>query len=384
MKKMKVFEFFAGIGSQKRALENIDGSVKNKGFEIIGTSEWYIDGIIAYDTIHNGPQEEFNKYNELKLNDMIDYISKFTLSKDSKNQIERGSINKFKYEKIRRLYIALIRNKNYGSIVDISAKKLPKIDLLTYSFPCQDISIIGKQKGINKEDQKKEKTRSGLLWEIERLLIEMKDLNKLPKFLLMENVKALLQKNHLKDWLDFDIFLQGLGYKNTTVLLNALDFGVPQSRERVFVISELNATTNISVQKKEQYKKGVGIFLDWDKKEYKEEHLKCILNDTKSRRKMWDKSKKLYKNSDFFLTLTTKLDRFPNCGNIYYPNKIDGKGQFRLLTAREALMLMGFKSTDYDSLKNISMSDTEIYKQSGNSIVVNVLESIFTEIMERF
>jgi len=403
-KKLKVFETFAGIGAQHKALTKIfnneellkKNNLEKKSFEMVGTSEWYIDGIISYDAIHHGPQETFEGYNDLTKEKMLEFLKTYSLSRDSKNLYPYETLSKQNEKKLKEIYVALKRNKNYGSIVDIKGKDLPKIDMLTYSFPCTDISAIGKGKGISKSNQKDKTTatRSGLLWEIERILFELKELNKLPQFLVMENVKALLQKKHFEDWQIFEReVLEELGYKNTTMLLNSKDFGVPQSRERVFVVSELKGTTNLMVQGTGEYNKGVGEFLGFDNEEWKQERLSCIPNDTKTRRKMWLENKQIFKDTDFFQTITTKQDRHPNNGNVYFPNKEyqilkDGskvlKSQFRFMTPRESLKLMGFTDEDYENVKRIGVPRDEIWKQSGNSIVVNVLEGIFLEILKRF
>ena len=112
-------------------------------------------------------------------------------------------------------------------------ERLPEADLWTYSFPCQDVSVAGKLAGI------KEGTRSGLLYEVERLLKVAKDEGALPKYLLLENVKNLVSKRFKPDfdkWLDF---LSSLGYENHWKVLNAKDYGIPQNRERVFCVSIL-------------------------------------------------------------------------------------------------------------------------------------------------
>jgi len=387
LKKLKVFETFSGIGAQHKALTNIFNNqnfiknykLYNKTFEIVATSEWYINAIISYDIIHNNKQNNFKNYNNLDKDKMLSFIETFNLSKDSKDLYDFKLIKKFKYEKIRELYIALKRNKNYGSILNIKTINLPKIDLLTYSFPCQDISKIGYQKGLKEENN----TRSGLLWEIKRLLIEMKELNKLPKFLLMENVKTLLSDKHYNDWLKFDIFLKNLGYKNTTIFLDARDFGIPQSRERVFCISELNGKTNIIPTYYNKFNSTLSDFLDINNDKYKEEQKNSIINNTKSRIRMTTNKNLTIKN-DWTLTLTTKQDRHPNSGVFEYPNKIENKLQFRYITPRECMLLMGFNNEDFDKLKSINMKKDEIYKLTGNSIVVQILESIFLEILKRF
>ena len=118
---------------------------------------------------------------------------------------------------------------NLGDIRKI--EELPDADLWTYSFPCQDISVAGKGAGI------KEGTRSGLLFEVERLLCVASEKGTLPKYLLLENVKNLVSKKFKADfdkWLDF---LSELGYTNYWKVLNAKDYGIPQNRERVFCVS---------------------------------------------------------------------------------------------------------------------------------------------------
>lgn len=121
--------------------------------------------------------------------------------------------------------------QNFGDIREINT--LPDADLWTYSFPCQDISVAGLGKGI------KEGTRSGLLFEVERLLNIAAEKDNLPKYLLLENVKNLVSKKFINDfnrWLDF---LSSLGYTNYWQILNAKDYGIPQNRERVFCVSIL-------------------------------------------------------------------------------------------------------------------------------------------------
>lgn len=118
---------------------------------------------------------------------------------------------------------------NFGDIRAIKA--LPSADLWTYSFPCQDISVAGKGAGI------KEGTRSGLLFEVERLLNVANEEGTLPKYLLLENVKNLVSKKFIGDFNRWLEFLESLGYKNYWQVLNAKDYGIPQNLERVFCVS---------------------------------------------------------------------------------------------------------------------------------------------------
>ena len=120
--------------------------------------------------------------------------------------------------------------RNYGDISKIDWANVPDFDLFTYSFPCQDISSTGKQGGLEEGSG----TRSSLLWEC-RKAIEAKK----PKYLLMENVKALTQKKFLPYLQKWMACLEGMGYSNHAKVLNAKDYGVPQNRERVFMVSVL-------------------------------------------------------------------------------------------------------------------------------------------------
>lgn len=100
---------------------------------------------------------------------------------------------------------------------------------------CQDLSVAGKRKGMSKETQ----TRSSLLWEVERILNELKELNQLPQILLMENVPEVIGKRNIKDFEKWYHFLANLGYSSYYKVLNAKDFGIPQNRKRCFMISFL-------------------------------------------------------------------------------------------------------------------------------------------------
>lgn len=120
------------------------------------------------------------------------------------------------------------KDRNYGDISKIDWSKVPDFDLFTYSFPCTDISAAGRQAGLSRESG----TRSGLLWECERAIRI-----KRPKWLLMENVKALVSDKFIGEFHKWLELLDGYGYNSFTQVLNAKDYGVPQNRERVFCVS---------------------------------------------------------------------------------------------------------------------------------------------------
>ena len=120
--------------------------------------------------------------------------------------------------------------RNYGDISKIS--KLDYADLWTYGFPCQDLSNAGKQKGLIKGE-----TRSGLLYEVQRLLGLAALYDELPKYLIMENVKPLVGKKFLPKFEEWLNWLSDCGYKSYWQVLNAADYGIPQKRERVVCVS---------------------------------------------------------------------------------------------------------------------------------------------------
>lgn len=121
-------------------------------------------------------------------------------------------------------------DRNLGDITKVDWGGVPDFDLLTYSSPCQDISNAGMQRGLEKGSG----TRSSLLWEVEKAIIA-----KRPQFLLMENVAALVTDKFVKDFNSWLVTLESYGYTNHWKVLNAKDYGVPQNRERVFVVSIL-------------------------------------------------------------------------------------------------------------------------------------------------
>lgn len=164
---------------------------------------------------------------------------------------------------------------NLGDIRAIEA--LPDADLWTYSFPCQDISVAGKGAGI------KEGTRSGLLFEVERLLNVASENGTLPRYLLLENVKNLVSKKFKADFDRWLSFLSALGYSNYWQILNAKDYGIPQNRERVFCVSIRGEHTPFVFPEKQELKLRLRDMIDAvvDEKYYlKESTIRSIINST--------------------------------------------------------------------------------------------------------
>ncbi len=216
---LHVVEFFAGIGSQTQSLKNL--GIEHK---VVAISEWDVNAIISYDVLHSDDGTDCSK--DLSKLQILNELKNFTFSTDGKKPCD---LKRVKEKVLRKLYNAHKRSKNMGDITKIQS--VPIADLWTYSFPCQDLSVAGKRAGI------KVGTRSGLLYEIERLLDFAKEKNELPKYLLLENVKNLVGKEFKGDFNLWLGKLEQLGYNTYWNVLNAKNYGIPQNRERVFAVS---------------------------------------------------------------------------------------------------------------------------------------------------
>jgi len=363
---LKVFEAFAGIGAQATALKRL-----GINFEIVGICDWSIDAIICYDSIHHAGQEliDIPSYPE-----QLEYLQNYEFSCTSINPTNLKVIDK---AIIEQLYVANKRSKNFGSINQLCGKDIPKTDLLVYSFPCQDLSTGGNSLGMSKGSG----TRSSLLWEIERILIELNELNRLPEYLLMENVKTVTSKKYKPDLDLFLSFLSSIGYENDDcMVLNSLDFDIPQDRERAFIVSHLKKKIAVSKCIK-KHPRNFNIF-DFLRCDYENPILKmeadiAQLNRTPSREVMWRINGKEINENTTVRTITCNMDRTHTSALFKYSG---AKGDtYRRLTIREAFLLMGFTEEEYERTQHLDFSYRKMNKLIGNSIVVNVLTEIFRE-----
>lgn len=320
---IKVIELFAGVGSQHAALERLKNDY-GFHYEVIGISEFDKYAVKSYEAIH-GPVE------------------------------------------------------NYGDITRIV--KLPKADFWTYSFPCQDISIAGNQKGI------KEGTRSGLLYDVERLLEVSHACDELPQYLMLENVKNLSGHKFIKTFTNWIKTLDEMGYITYWNILNAKDYTIPQNRERLFALS-----IRKDIKKKYTFPEAIKInqslksILEKEpnesffiKNEISEEFIKRIIDTpaVNNRIKMLgmlnikgnEQIRRVYDINGISPTLNTMQ------GGNRQP-KILVNGRIRKLTPRECWRLMGFTDEEFEKAEKVN-SNSQLYKQAGNSIVVDVLYHIF-------
>lgn len=231
-KPIRLIELFAGYGSQSLALKYLGVS-----FEHHRIAEWTIKSTQAYKDLHfENDNTDYSK--EFSDEYLIDYLFEKGVSQNYSEPMTKEQIKRLGEEKIRTAYNNIIATHNLVSVCTAKGKDLGITDtdkytyLLTYSFPCQDLSSAGLGKGMEKGSG----TRSGLLWEVERLLDECEEL---PQVLLMENVPEVIGTNNIKHFAKWLEKLESLGYKNKWQILNAKDYGIPQNRDRCFMVSIL-------------------------------------------------------------------------------------------------------------------------------------------------
>ncbi|MEQ4488273.1 MAG: DNA (cytosine-5-)-methyltransferase [Dehalococcoides mccartyi] len=399
---LRIVEAFSGIGSQVQALNNIKLET-----EVAATIEWDINAIYAYDIIHNGVQDLSN-FPNYKKPDAIKKLLKFGVSTDGKNLANEMMLRTLSADSLRRFLYAIERTKNLVNITNVTASDLPtKIDLLTYSFPCQDLSVCGSWHGNMTGINKDVNNRSGMLWEVERILKEYVETEKkLPKFLLMENVRNILSRLHHNNFNDWKQTLEDMGYINQVYTLNSINFGIPQQRNRTFMLSvhcndilkkamlETYFKKNDLAKLNPREIKPLSEFLrtDYSIPDYFLEAEESNPYYTPSRKRIHEENEIIfngYAYAESIKTITTKQDRNPNSGLITYKSKTLGKAPYRNLTPRECFLLMGFDEDAFDRLMTFNIetrkgqklySREKTIKLAGNSIVVNVLEEIFKQV----
>lgn len=402
---LKVVETFSGIGSQAKALQNIGADYK-----IVATVEWDLNAIYAYDIIHNGPQDT-EKYSLYTKDELIDRLMQHTVSNDGKKPLEKSTLRLMSIEALRRFMRAIDRTHNLISITDVHARDLPtKIDLLTYSFPCQDLSICGSWHGNMSGIDRDAHNRSGMLWEIERILKECVSIGRrLPKFLLMENVSNILSETHRHNFDEWKNYLMSIGYQNKVYTLNAVNFGVPQNRIRTYMLSVLVGKDKAKQRRIESYwekydlEKRLPVPLiplsnylctDYSNLQYQKEADNSNPNFTPSRERIYNENDIIFDGRHTMRvsvkTITTKQDRNPNSGLLNYKSTDIQKAPYRNLTPRECFLLMGFDEKDFQALLDndfeikkghLFFTREKLIKMAGNSIVVDVLEAIFKQVV---
>lgn len=330
MNKLRVLSLFSGIGAFEKALSNL-----GVNFELIGFSEIDKYAIESYCTIHN-----------------ID----------------------------KRL--------NLGDVSKIAVDNIPEFDLLTHGSPCQSFSFIGKQEGGDEDSG----TKSSLMWETVKIIKHKK-----PKYVIWENVKAVAGGKHKHNFDKYLQTLESLGYVNFYKVLNALEYNVAQNRERIFVVSILNGNeSDFKFPLPKKLTKSLKDYIDEsvDSKYIVPEQVMIGYRNKKS---IFKKRFRLRDLDEYAYCLIAKSGRAVITNNyIYndfymYTNKpcennnldyiVDNNIPIRSLTPIEYWRLQGFSEDDFYKAQAAIKSDAQLYKQAGNSICVNVVESLLHSLL---
>lgn len=367
--------------------------------------------------IMNGGEVESQPSKPIRLLSLFSGIGAFEKALDRENiHYELANfceIDKFAVKSYCAVH-SVSEDKNLGDISKIASEDIPDCDLVTYGFPCQDVSVAGNQKGIVAGQ-----TRSGLLYEALRIIEAKK-----PSYAICENVKNLVGKKFKPDFDKLLFMLDELGYNSYWQVLNAKDYGIPQNRERVFVISIRKDIDDGTFKFPEKFPLELRLkdMLEGDVDDKFYLTPKQIVSPTyESVTQVNDnyailnggkigKMTDIYRRAYYEYGVSPTLHTCPG-GNTepkvvllddtqgfdgtraykdYSPTlraarsglKVATDFRIRKLTPKECWRLMGFDDSAFDKAKAAGISASQLYKQAGNSIVVNVLQYIFRNLFK--
>lgn len=347
--RLRVLSLFSGIGAPEQALRNLDID-----YELVYYCEIDKKASKAYSLLHNVPER-------LNLKDITDLYgeSEFVKSK----------------------YGADILKGYENQILSFCRYDMPDFDLMVFGFPCQSLSKAGKNEGMgdmpsfdDSEDEEKEmQTRSGLFWfalEIAR--------QKQPMFLIAENVKNLITGH--KD--EFDTMLEEIdkaGYNVCYEVLNSTDFGIPQNRERVFIVMirkdiSMKYTFPVPKPKKEINPNWLREWLDDGVADECYVDMSKDTNYVKALQEGYDFEHK----EGYIRTITTKWG-IPSYNRQSFVK--DSKG-VRCLTSEELMAFQGFQKEQGAMLREAEFTMSDIGKLVGNSITVSVIQAVIEQLLK--
>ena len=233
-KSIRLIEMFSGYGSQALALKYLGVE-----FEHWKICEWAVKSIQAYKDIHfTDNNTDYSK--NMSIEDIQNILHYLGISSNYNEPMTLEQIKRLNENNLRTIYNNIKATHNLVNIQQVKGKDLEIVDkdkyeyICCYSFPCQDLSLAGKGKGMSDTS-----TRSGMLWEVERILTECHELGTMPQILLMENVPQVHSQDNLEDFNKWKLRLEELGYNNYFQDLIATDYGIPQTRNRCFMVSIL-------------------------------------------------------------------------------------------------------------------------------------------------
>lgn len=325
-KPIRLIEFFAGYGSQALALKYL-----NMPFEHWKICEWAINSIDAYKSIHF-PNDNTDYGEILDKEDLVEYLYNKGISSNWNEPMKYESIKRKKEDELRKIYNNCKATHNLINIQQVHAKDLEMTErdkynyIWTYSFPCQDLSLAGKTAGMKKGSG----TRSGMLWEVERILEECGD--NLPQILLMENVPQVVGKKNKEDFDTWVGFLESKGYTNKWCMLNAKEVGypepIPQNRNRCFMVSVLNPKQEIIFPEKTERKLVLKDLLEnnVDESYYLSDKQIKSIREWKAYRKPIDDAS--YLDSETSPTVTAKSNTSMNSSMLLLKDEYKGMFQY--------------------------------------------------------
>lgn len=233
-KPIRLIELFSGVGFTRMALEAVVG---RDGYESWRTCEWDVNAMRSYAAIHC--YDDTKDYSEpLNKRQLIEYLITLNLSTDGKKPLTPQQIGRKGERWLRETYNNIQRTDNICDISQAAPEDLWIEDtqnytyILTYSWPCTSISQAGSMTGMKEGSG----TASSLLWEIKRLFSGLKEL---PQVLIMENVPQVHSGKNMPEFQKWIDFLTSLGYSSKFQDMNAVDYGVAQSRNRTIMVSLL-------------------------------------------------------------------------------------------------------------------------------------------------
>lgn len=334
IEKLKVLSLFSGIGAFEKALSNI-----GIDYELVGYSE-----------VDDGYGKELQRV----------------------------------YEEMHNA-----KDKYLGLVQGVKGHDLGQVDIITHGSPCQSFSIAGLQEGADEGSD----TKSSLMWETVRIIKESK-----PKFVIWENVKSVLHKKHIPNFNKYIETMDNLGYESYYDVLRASDFGLPQKRERVFVVS-VPKGHKFEIPKSTDQSKRLSDILE-DEVDDKYDIPRDMITNWYNKKPPFGDRFSLLKRDDVGYTLVAKggravitnnyiLKNESDCALIDKYKKKDALGQIistgveiRALTPREYWRMMGWSEASIDQVRDMGVSDARLYKMAGNSIPINVLEEIFKSLFK--
>lgn len=364
---------------------SIDAFAKASGFEQIDIESLFtietatnLAASNVYSSAHRNTFTDFKNQLEKKSLKMLSLFSGIGAFEEALKNIGVdfevvgfSEIDKFAIESYCAIH-GVNKNRLLGDITKINIDNIPDVNLITHGSPCQDYS----QSGLNKGGDEGSGTRSSLMWNSVKIIQK-----KLPKYVIWENVAGGTYKKHIHNIQRYINDLACLGYKSYMSLLNSSSFGIPQNRERVFIVSIKGAHEPFVFPKKTIDLPKLQDFMD-ERVEDKYYHLKpCVAtNIEREMDKILISKKDIYqcKCKTAFQDNKIGINLIPTLrASSSYSLILDKRNRVRRITPEESWRVQGFLKSSFLKAKNAGISDHQLFKQAGNSITVNVLVAIF-------